>query len=407
MSPTPSEKAIRRINLLKTPRKAPRIRTERTVAVPQESTGMSLGELQKNYETICRAGAIYYPVAYQFLRQLGRGRQGRVFLGLRQGARGCITEHAIKVFDPTLYRSAEEYWTDMGRIASQISQLQRVQSPNLVPRHVYEETYGIGYVQMESIDGIDLRRLLTPTHLAAAQARSTEEEWEKFSRTLFASTSGRVALRPGFVVYILRSVLRGLERLHETNFLHCDIKPGNIMIDRLGYVKVVDFGRAVLSGERISFLLGSPMYMAPETHRREVGVTQSDFYSLGLVALEMLRGEPLAATDITDETELLRIKRDLPDNLSTLLPSTVRQNKYLHSILRRFIDPEPDNRHPTAKDAEAGAQGLVVVDKQFAQAGEETEYSRIASDYLSKLIDTRTDRVELDSMPDEHSEITE
>jgi serine/threonine protein kinase len=295
----------------------------------------------------------------------------------------------------------------MGRIASQISQLQRVQSPNLVPRHVYEETYGIGYVQMESIDGIDLRRLLTPAHLTAARERSSEAEWERFNKTLFAETDGRVALRPGVVVYILRSVLRGLERLHENNFLHCDIKPGNIMIDRLGYVKVVDFGRAVLTGERISFLLGSPQYMAPETHRREVGVSQSDFYSLGLVALEMLRGETLTASEIVDEEELLKIKDALPDKLSDLLPATVLQNRYLHSILRRFIDPEPDNRHPTAKDAEAGEEGLVVVDKQFAQAGEETEYSRILSDYLAKLIDAKTDRVELDAVPAHESELTE
>ena len=48
----------------------------------------------------------------------------------------------------------------MGRIAAQISRMQRIQSPNMVSRHSYEETYGIGYVEMEAVDGLDLARLM-------------------------------------------------------------------------------------------------------------------------------------------------------------------------------------------------------------------------------------------------------
>src|SRR5512136_1295824 len=113
-----------------------------------EPAGMTRHHLIDNYATIIGARAIYYPVAYQLTGELGRGRQGIVFLGLRQGARGCITQHAIKLFDPGIYRTPEEYWTDMGRLASQISRLQSLQSPNLVPRHSYDETYGIGYSLM-------------------------------------------------------------------------------------------------------------------------------------------------------------------------------------------------------------------------------------------------------------------
>ena len=59
--------------------------TTETAAVP---AGMTRRQLIENYAAIIHAGALYYPVAYQFLRELGRGRQGIVFLGLRQGARG-------------------------------------------------------------------------------------------------------------------------------------------------------------------------------------------------------------------------------------------------------------------------------------------------------------------------------
>ena len=358
-------------------------------------TEMTLDQLRYNFESVVRSAAIYYPTASNFRRELGRGRQGIVFLAHRQGARGCITEHALKLFDPALYRSPQEYWTDMGRIASQISRLQRLQSPNLMARYTYEETYGIGYIQMEAIDGLDLDRLLRKDHLDAVRNNCTAREWAKLTKPIFRVEGDRVRLQPGAAVYILRSILRGLEVLHAANFLHSDIKPANIMIDRLGTVKVVDFGRAVTIGERVSFLLGSPLYMAPEIHRREVGVTQSDSYSVGLVGLEMLSGQKLTDDDQISEEGLLKLKMGLLQRLPSLLPAHVLANKDLVAILRKFIEPDPTKRHASAKDAEVGDEGLRIIDKQLVRAGLDSEYARDLSDYLSKLINIRTQRVEL------------
>ncbi len=358
------------------------------------AVGITTDQLASSYDAILMANAIFYPVAYKFEQELGRGRQGRVFLAARQGARGCITYHAIKVFDPRLYRSSQEYWTDMGRIAFQMSRLHGLQSPNLVARHSYEESYGIGYVQMEAIDGMDLRRMLTRGHMEHAKQNCTPEEWARFTETVFRMEGDRVCLQPGVVVYILRRMLRGLERLHEANFLHCDVKPGNVMIDRLGSVKLVDFGRAVFVGERLSFLLGSPMYMAPETHRREPGGLQSDFFAVGLVGLEMLRGEPLVDASVVDEDRLLELKMDLANRLPELLPEHVRKKRSLTKIMRRLLEPEPKNRFVTAKEADVGDDGLVVVDKQLTKAGTDADYRRELSEYLSKLVDSRTGRIE-------------
>jgi len=361
------------------------------------SGNITMESLQGNYEAIVNARAIFYPVAYQFLKELGRGRQGRVFLGLRQGARGCITEHAIKVFDPRIYRNTEEYWTDMGRIAFQISRLQRVQSPNLVAMSSYEETCGIGYVQLEAVDGLDLGCFLSREHLELTKKKCSPKEWTKMTKTIFRMKGDRVCLQPGVAVYILRSVLRGLERLHAINFLHSDIKPENIMIDRLGNVKVVDFGRAVMAGEKVSFLMGSPLYMAPEIHRRQVGGIQSDFYSVGLVALEMLRGEKIAHNDEMEEPDLLQLKMKLPDLLESILPPHVLDNKDLVAILRRFIEPDPVERYSSAQEAEVGEGGLRVIDQQLVQAGLASEYGRDLSEYISKLVDEKTQRIELNS----------
>ncbi|HIE11554.1 MAG TPA: hypothetical protein EYP62_08065 [Kiritimatiellae bacterium] len=267
---------------------------------------LTMDRLKENYRNLVEQQAIYYPVAYRFARELGRGRQGIVFLGLRQGSRGCITRHAIKLFDPCIYRSPKEYWTDMGRIAAQTSILQTIRSPNLVARDVYEETDGIGYVQMEAIPGFDLRFLLGSRHLEPVHQKSSPEEWSRFTDVIFRLGGVRPAVQPGVALYIMRQVLRGLETLHELGFLHCDVKPSNIMIDRLGYVKLIDYGRAIRIGERPMFLLGSPVYMAPEIHRREEFVVQSDIYSVGIVGLEMLTGHSLIERGRCSEAELLR-----------------------------------------------------------------------------------------------------
>ena len=293
---------------------------------PTDAFGKGSRQLITNYQAIVAARAIYYPVAYRFLNELGRGRQGIVFQGLRQGARGCMTRHAIKLFDPSIYPNAKKYWTDMGRIAAQTSKLQMVKSPNLVAPDIYEESNGVGYIQMEVVNGVSLRHLLDGKHLELAKSHSTKEEWARFTDAIFRMDKGKLRIQPGVALYIMRQVLRGLETLHEMGFVHSDIKPANIMIDRLGYVKLVDYGRAVVANEKVTLLLGTPLFMAPETHRREPSLVQSDIYSTGLVGLEMLRGEPLVDPTKMSEADLLNYKMKLPEKLPDILPEYVRQN---------------------------------------------------------------------------------
>jgi serine/threonine protein kinase len=350
--------------------------------------------LQQNYQKILSSGHIHYPRTYEFIRELGHGRQGAVMLGRHNGARGCITERAIKVMNPALYRNPSEYWTDMGRIASQVSKLQRINSTNLVSSHTYEETYGIGYVEMDIIDGIDLHHLLATELVSFVHNKSQDWECDQFRRTIFREVYGHHCLQPGLVVYIMRGILRGLERLHETGFLHYDIKPSNIMIDKLGNIRLVDFGRAVKVGERLTFLLGSPRYMSPEAHRREPCNIHSDLYSLGLVSIKMLSGNRF--TELIPETkeELIQFKMNLVERLYEILPDDVIENRALFHIIRRMVDPDPAKRFSSAKEAETGNNSLSSVTKQLIKVGLDSEYNRDIADYLSKLIDTRTQRVE-------------
>jgi len=361
-----------------------------TPSAPNES----MVKLQEGYAAIIEDRAIYYPVAYRFVKELGRGRQGVVYLGHRQGARGSVTRHAIKVFDPSIYPSAEKYWTDMGRIAVQTSRLQTVRNPNLVAPDVYEEYNGIGYVQMESINGVGLRYLLNGEHLERARQNSTQEEWQNFTDVIFRIREGKIAIQPGVVIFIMRRVLRALEALHTTSYVHCDVKPANIMIDKQGYVKLIDYGRATVENEKVTYLLGTPAYMPPEMHRREPSTGASDLFSVGMVMLEMLRGEPFITKTGLAESEYLELKVDIHNRLPELLPEHVTQNELFVDVMRRFLDPDPAQRYANAQEAESGKEGLLAVHKQLTLAGKDTEYGRELENYLSKLINPLTGSLE-------------
>lgn len=347
-------------------------------------------ELIANYRAIIHNRSIPYPVAYQFVKELGHGRQGVVFLGTRHGARGCLTHHAIKLFDPGIYSSASKYWTDMGRIAKQVSLLQPINNSNLVSRDFYEECNGIGYMQMQAIDGVDLHFLLDRKQIELARQRSTDGEWEHFARVLFRVEGESISLQPGAALHVLRNVLRGLAVLHENGFIHGDIKPTNIMIDAQGCIKLVDFGRAARIGEKVNILLGSPLYMAPEVHRREPGFIQSDIFSTGLLGLEMLRGRQITAYAELNENALMDFKNALVRHIEDFLPANVLQNIEFTGVLRRFLEPGIVDRYASAREAESGEHSLLSARQWMTDFEREAEYERELEEYLGKLVDPET-----------------
>ncbi|KAJ7942768.1 Mitogen-activated protein kinase kinase [Quillaja saponaria] len=102
-----------------------------------------------------------------------------------------------------------------------------------------------------------------------------------------------------------RSILRGLARIHECGFVHCDLKPDNILLvpvssknsfNGFNYMaKIADFGlsKAVKQNKRGRWdigLRGTPVYLAPETVAENIQGPQSDIWALGCVVFEMLTG---------------------------------------------------------------------------------------------------------------------
>lgn len=97
---------------------------------------------------------------------------------------------------------------------------------------------------------------------------------------------------------IIEQIAKGVRAFHRLEMLHQDLRPDNIMIDRTGTVKIIDFGSAKVAGlmematpiERNN-LLGTAQYSAPEYFLGDTGSQRSDQFSLGVIAYQMLTGK--------------------------------------------------------------------------------------------------------------------
>ncbi|XP_041441364.1 serine/threonine-protein kinase N2-like [Xenopus laevis] len=85
----------------------------------------------------------------------------------------------------------------------------------------------------------------------------------------------------------------GLEGIHSKDVIHRDLKPGNLLMDQDGYIKIADFGMSKTGigyGDRTNTMVGSPAYMAPEVVMEEEYSRAVDWWALGVIVYEMLLG---------------------------------------------------------------------------------------------------------------------
>ena len=96
---------------------------------------------------------------------------------------------------------------------------------------------------------------------------------------------------------IVEQIARGLRAFHRKEMLHQDLRPENIMIDKTGTAKIIDFGSTKIAGVAEaapsadhSDILGTAQYTAPEYFVGESGTPRSDQFSLGVITYQMLTG---------------------------------------------------------------------------------------------------------------------
>jgi serine/threonine-protein kinase len=101
---------------------------------------------------------------------------------------------------------------------------------------------------------------------------------------------------PGTIMEIVDTFIaaaHGLKAMHALGYVHCDIKPNNILRNERGDVKVIDFGQSAKIGTVKERIQGTPDYIAPEqVHRKPIDV-QTDVYNLGATLYWALVGKPI------------------------------------------------------------------------------------------------------------------
>jgi serine/threonine protein kinase len=181
-------------------------------------------------------------------------------------------------------------------------------------------------------------------------------------------------------VDIFREVTTGLLHAHGRGVLHCDLKPGNVLLDEDQHPRLADFGQSRLSHEQDP-ALGTLFFMAPEqADLKAVPDARWDVYALGALLFAMLTGAPPYRTD--EATAAMESARDLEDRLARYRhfmansPKPMEHRKIagvdgqLADLIDRCLAVDPDRRLPnphavldalSARDARRAKLPLLVL----------------------------------------------
>ena len=95
----------------------------------------------------------------------------------------------------------------------------------------------------------------------------------------------------GDVLLVFRMVATGLNAMHQQGFVHCDMKPNNILINKSGSIKIIDLGQSCRIGTIKSRIQGTPDYIAPEQVRRKTLGPKTDIFNIGATMYWALTGK--------------------------------------------------------------------------------------------------------------------
>lgn len=291
----------------------------------------------------------------QLLQKLQQPQSGDPLVGCllgdyrvqgRLGQGGMGTVYRVTHPDGGTY-AAKVLYSDQGS-EQQVARFRRearliggMQHSNLVRCLDFGEREGLMYYVMDLVEG----------HTFAAEVHPQGRPWNE-------------------VWKLLRPVVLALQYAHSQGIVHRDLKPGNLMVDRLGLVKVLDFGLARESQQtaitRTGESMGTPTYVAPEqlTGRSDSVEPRTDQYSLGIILYEMLVGQPPFTAD--DPIELLsRHLLHQPPRLRLARPDLPLA---LDLALVRMLAKEPKDRFADMAEVLAVLDDIAGVDGQSPPA---------------------------------------
>jgi serine/threonine-protein kinase len=205
------------------------------------------------------------------------------------------------------------------------TRLERYVAVKLLAEHLAADD---GFVQRFRREALAAARLVHPNVVQVYDFGTDEGSHRQFIAMEYVEGhSGAELLREqgrmpaDEVVDLCAQACRGLDYAHRNGVVHRDIKPGNLLRNAEGLVKIADFGIAKAADDsditRVGAVIGTAAYLAPEQARGEPAGPASDLYALGVVAYQLMSGRlPYEAQSLTELA--LKQQREEPPLLDQL-----------------------------------------------------------------------------------------
>ncbi len=269
--------------------------------------------------------------------EIGQGGMGTVYLARDESLGRDV---ALKVLRAE-YGTDPRFYDQLVREAQAAASLNH---PNVVQIYSFGQEKSQPYIVMELVNGGRLDQLMENN-------QAVEE---------------RVVLETAI------DVAKGLEAAYDAGLIHGDIKPANILYDRAGNAKVVDFGLAKFEGgsHGRGEIWGTPYYIAPEKARGKNEDFRSDQYSLGATLYHALTGKPPFDGKTATDVVVARLKGDAP-RANEVNPVVTEQTA---EVIARMMDPTPARRFPTYQSMQADLQEAMDAAQRAAHERDKAQH---------------------------------